>query len=168
MGLDQWLFANYYNDGGWPWVREKDPAKGESFDAICRAAGLEPGEVESSGVTVTFKVCTWRKANQIHSWFITHCWQPDTEDNLAEIPVTREQLTELVEACDTALDLYAAGRLDDAALVLPPMQGFFFGDYAVDEYWQQDVAETRERIGALLRNPHFAGQDWTWHYQAWY
>ena len=52
-------------------------------------------------VIVSTQVAYWRKANQIHHWFVQHCggW----EDNCQRIYVSREDLEELLKTCKQVL-----------------------------------------------------------------
>jgi len=48
------------------------------------------------------EVAYWRKANQIHAWFVKNC--QDGQDDCKDYQVSTEQLTELLSLCDRVLE----------------------------------------------------------------
>ena len=81
----------------------------------------------------------WRKANQIHNWFVENV--QDGLDECQETRVSYDQLMELKELCEKALET------KDPKL-LPPAEGFFFGSTEIDDYYWQDIKDTVE----ILKN----------------
>lgn len=72
---------------------DKDfPRKGEKVDWSSQ------GEKQ---VLVSTQVAYWRKANQIHNWFVQHCG--GGEDNCQRIYVSREDLEALLKTCKQVL-----------------------------------------------------------------
>jgi hypothetical protein len=94
---------------------------------------------------VTFQVAYWRKANQIHKWFVDNV--QDGEDDCREYSVDREQLQKLLETCTK---VKADGSL--AGDYLPPSAGFFFGSNEIDEWYWQDIDGTIEMLTDTLKN----------------
>lgn len=101
---------------------------------------------------VTFRLAYWRKANQIHRWFVDNV--QDGVDNCQPHYVSSEKLGELIVIVDRVLE----SRDEAVALsLLPPMEGFFFGAYEVGPYeddnsivwgyWQQ-LHETKRMLAA--------------------
>lgn len=99
----------------------------------------------------------WRKANQIHYWFVQNV--QDGEDNCAYYHVSEGKLKELLE--DVEKVLANKGTPQEAYVVnefLPSSDGFFFGsDYEADPdwYWMQ-MENTRGILTEILsekRNP---------------
>jgi hypothetical protein len=82
----------------------------------------------------------WRKANQIHNWFVENV--QSGVDECVEHDVDFKQLQELKKLCKKAL------RNKDCSL-LPPQSGFFFGSTDIDEYYWKDLKYTIEIIDAL-------------------
>lgn len=88
----------------------------------------------------------WRKANQIHNWFVTHV-QGDV-DNCAMYFVSEGHLELLLEAVRYVLlfkdDMDKLIKVGEE--VLPPCDGFFFGSTKIDE----DYVETLEETVSIL------------------
>jgi len=100
----------------------------------------------------------WRKANQIHGWFVRNV--QDDEDDCASYGVARSDLLVLLEACRSVL---ANRKL--AAKLLPPAEGFFFGRYEYDDNYFLDVQETADGLAKLL-DAVPEGSDWYFEYQS--
>lgn len=125
----------------------------------------------------------WRKANQIHNWFVEHV--QDGEDDCAyHHECTREVLEELLETCKTVLDscvmtygkvnngykgtpngwepIYEDGKIiidsSVAEELLPSCSGFFFGGTEYDEYYVNDIVETIKIIEEVLATTDFETQ----------
>jgi hypothetical protein len=107
----------------------------------------------------------WRKDNAIHAWFEDHVAGGEL-DNCVEYDVSREDLVALHEACTQAALAYHAGAVEQAAAILPPRAGFFFGDTALDEWWLESVERTRDEVGRILRGDE--RPDPTYTYWAWW
>ncbi|MBI9018014.1 MAG: hypothetical protein JEZ07_12225 [Phycisphaerae bacterium] len=90
----------------------------------------------------------WRKANQIHGWFVRNV--QDGQDNCARYYVSVEQMEELVDTC---LKVLADHSL--APDLLPAQEGFFFGNAKYDEYYFDDLRATV----AMLKNIKADSQD---------
>lgn len=151
MGLDMYLSAKKYvskygfNGGGWE-NRTPNP----EFEEITQKSGLqsfcEDPSVNIYGATVSVNAAYWRKANQIHQWFVNNV--QDGNDNCGEYYVSDEQLEELRSVCNEIL----ANRGDTsfAEDLLPPAEGFFFGSTDFDEWYYQDIEYTAERLKEIL------------------
>lgn len=95
---------------------------------------------------IEFEVGYWRKANQIHGWFVQNV--QDGKDDRGNYPVLLEQLQDLKAVCEEVLN--------DHSLVqekLPPRQGFFFGSYEIDEYYFRDLEDTLDILNKIFENP---------------
>jgi hypothetical protein len=84
----------------------------------------------------------WRKANQVHGWFVDNIQNGVDECQYAEVNL--EQLAGLKTTCERLLN-----EPDLAETNLPPRSGFFFGSYEVDEWYMNDLKETIEQIEAI-------------------
>ena len=148
MGLDQYLHKNkylgryeYQKDSGEEAAIEYDQATG-----VIKAAGLDDAlTADNTFVTVQATVAQWRKANQVHAWFV-HNVQSDS-DNCGTYDVSIEQLTELKRICDEVLKLR-----DRAPGLLPVEAGFFFGSTEYDEWYFKDLEYTSKRLSELLES----------------
>lgn len=97
-----------------------------------------------------YEVGYWRKANQIHNWFMENCARRDEYDNPIDdcrpIEITVDKLEELLETCKKVLaDHSLAGSL------LPTADGFFFGSTEYDDYYFGDLEQTVEIIEPVLK-----------------
>ena len=138
MGLDMYLsgkrFMSKYFDA-------EDTGKIEAINEVFGLEGQEDGDYGAQ--EVTFRIGYWRKANQIHKWFVDKC--QDGVDECQETWISREQLMELRDTCKTVL-----GDMSKAGELLPSASGFFFGSTDYDEWYKQDLEYTVERIDKIL------------------
>lgn len=92
---------------------------------------------------ISERVGYWRKANQIHNWFVQNV--QGGEDNCQEYEVSYEQLDKLLQDCKAVLK-----NPKKAEKILPVLRGCFFGSYEYDEYFLNDLRDTVEIITPLL------------------
>lgn len=152
MGLDMYLTASNFF-----WTHEENDSIKEAREIIAKTLGLkDASEVQS----VKLNLAYWRKVNWIHDWFVQNV--QDGQDNCGEYWVSREQLAELKELCD---ELIASRDKHKAMELLPPVQGFFFGNDNVDDnYYWQSLKYTSEMITDILLRPQLANFDF--HYSS--
>lgn len=91
----------------------------------------------------------WRKANQIHNWFVEHI-QDGIDDCNYHHEVTKEDLEELADVCHEVLC-----NPDLAEARLPTQCGFFFGGTEYDEYYYDDLKNTIDIITRVLETTDF-------------
>lgn len=129
----------------------------------------------------------WRKANQIHNWFVQNV--QNMVDDCGVYEVSEEQLKELLDVCRKVLtactmvpgkvhtgtrymngqteELYEDGLVvldkNTALELLPPARGFFFGSCAIDQYYVEDVADTIKIIENVLATTDFKTQIVAYH-----
>ena len=88
----------------------------------------------------------WRKANQIHKWFVDNCCEG--KDDCQEHYLKLEKLLELKELCQKVLNVLNSEYLTDGEKsevceeLLPTQQGFFFGIYTYDDWYKSQVENT--------------------------
>ena len=111
------------------------------FNEIVTTAGLEDVAHGIYGAEVSVTCAYWRKANQIHAWFVDNV--QGGEDNCGEYYVSREKLEELLTTCQQAL------FKKDPSL-LKPREGFFFGSYDIDEWYWNDIKDTIKQLKRVL------------------
>ena len=111
----------------------------------------------------------WRKANQIHNWFVNRV-QDGIDDCRYHHPVSRRILEELIETCQEVLgsceivegkvnigmqfvdgeivQMFEDGKcIKDSSIaesLLPSRSGFFFGGTDYDEWYIRDLEHTIE------------------------
>lgn len=85
----------------------------------------------------------WRKANQIHNWFVNNV--QNGEDDCGSYEAPYEKLLELKKTCEEVL------KTNNTDL-LKPVEGFFFGSTEIDEYYFDNLRETIRIIDSLDKN----------------
>lgn len=152
MGLDMYLSARRYLGE----FRE-NPRVDEVLDLglhmpVAKNVGYKSAEISTT-------VCYWRKANQIHNWFVEHC--QGGEDDCREAYVGHEQLVELRDLCIELLkDRDPKKALDE----LPPASGFFFGSTDIDDYYWDDIEMTSDALSEILAQPNL--DEYSFYYHA--
>lgn len=161
MGLDQYLYATKYVGGAdWNGADEK-----QTYSKIVKAMNISHlSDSDQPSVEVTVKVGQWRKANQIHNWFVKNV--QNGEDDCRKYYVSKDQLQRLLDTCITVLNERKAETSEE---LLPTASGFFFGNTDFDEWYYTDVSYTRITIEKLLNDSEIMnekGWGWDFHYQS--
>ena len=106
--------------------------------------GGESVNIDPKRVTyVIEEVGYWRKANQIHQWFVENV--QNGVDNCSEYCVSKGQLEDLLEICIKILNDNSL-----AEELLPTASGFFFGGTEYDEWYFKDIENTIEVLKEAL------------------
>lgn len=179
MGLDMYLSAEKFVSG-WQFrmpdgtvdAKMKDPL----FDPILKLIGDVPVAAGSRNLSIEVTVAYWRKANQIHKWFVDNV--QDGSDECQKQYVERSQLEALRDLVRSLLQQRENAKTPKAiealhkriAEELPPQSGFFFGSDEVDDYYFDDLKETDEQLTAILDNDILNADlglgSWTFYYQS--
>lgn len=164
MGLDMYLYRKTY-------VQSFDAEKKDIVTQVKvvdkqNKYGINPDKV----VYITEEVGYWRKANQIHNFFIK---QTGKEDNCEPIRIPIGILRNLYERCKAILkdntqekeeiyqDLKGEEKVrtvkvlkDDtkAKELLPTCDGPFFGSMAYGEWYVEDLERTIEILEPLINS----------------
>jgi len=127
---------------------------------------------------ITEEVAYWRKANQVHKWFVDNV--QNGVDDCDHYSVGKKELRELLRLCKVVLEssIVIDGKVRNgkryengawvsilvdgktienpvtAAALLPTTSGFFFGGADYDQYYIDDLKYTVETIEALLAEPN--------------
>ena len=145
MGLDMYLNAERYL---WSHV-EDDTTLSENIGQL---VGLPAdGKIK----TITVEAGYWRKANQVHNWFVKNV--QDGEDDCRSAHVSREKLAELRDICQQAID-----KPEHAHMMLPRVEGFFFGNKEYDQWYFEQLRDTIEVIDNALAMP----EQWDFNYRS--
>ena len=107
----------------------------------------------------------WRKANEIHNWFVETVQDGDDDCDYHN-ECTRGILEDLLHTCKTVLDSCATTYRDGKVVidssvaeeVLPRCRGFFFGRDGYDEYYVSDIVDTIKILEDVLATTDFETQ----------
>lgn len=121
-----------------PYLKEK----GESFKYI----------------SIQSDVGYWRKANQIHNWFVDAV--QDGVDDCRKYTVSKEIIAYLLEIVESLLAIYEDEGLseefvDTARATIPTTSGFFFGSTEYDKYYVEDLEITKSILEFALESVDF-------------
>lgn len=148
MGLDMYLEKRIYI--GAQYDHRKISGKIEIYE------DGKPIKVNFKNVsTISEDVGYWRKANQIHKWFVDNV--QDGKDDCGEYYVSEEQLKELYDLCKKVIQTakLEKGEIitnpEEIAEILPTTSGFFFGSTEYDRWYMQDIKDTIEILEPLLK-----------------
>lgn len=165
MGLDMWLSKRIYIGARY----EHRNVNG----TIHITVGEDDRKVPIDFKKVTYieeEVAYWRKANQIHSWFVKNV--QNGIDDCKAYYVSIEQIRELVDLCKKVVEdsilvdgviqnghtyengvrmpNYEEGKEivdpSTARKLLPTQEGFFFGGTDYNEWYLDDIKSTIEML----------------------
>ena len=88
------------------------------------------------------EVAYWRKANQIHNWFVENVQNGNDDGGTYE--VSGKKLKKLVDLCKEVLQ-----SPEKAEELLPTREGFFFGSTDYDKYYFEDLRDTIEKLKSI-------------------
>lgn len=130
MGLDSYLYKKSY-------VRSGDWYKQEArMEVEVKTGGKVDERIKSERIRyIVEEVAYWRKANQIHNWFVANV--QGGVDNCQSSYVGRDNLEELLDLCK---QVDSDNELADS--LLPTTSGFFFGGTEYDEWYFKDIKNT--------------------------
>ena len=138
MGLDMYLNRKTYVK---QWSHQTPE---EKFEVTITKGGKPYDGIDLTNVThIEEEVGYWRKANQIHRWFVENV--QSGVDNCGEYSVGKSQLEELLNVCREVLNDHS--KAED---LLPSAAGFFFGNTDYDEYYYDDLERTIVMLDKIL------------------
>lgn len=140
MGLDMYLSKKTY-------VKRWEHQTPEQKHKVVVMKGDQPHPtVKADRVSyVVEEVGYWRKANQIHAWFVDNV--QDEVDDCKDYYVEPEKLKELLDICIKIKGYYAKNKKrfrEYAKEKLPTRTGFFFGDDQYEDNYMYDINQTIE------------------------
>ena len=147
MGLDMNLSKRTYIKN---WDHQKAKEKHKITIKGPHAKTINPERI----TYITEEVAYWRKANQIHQWFVDNI--QGGNDDCKEYFVSKEQLEELLSLISDVIKSPAKAKK-----LLPVQPGFFFGtkgdnpesNEEYDEFYYKDLVETQKTLEKLLKEP---------------
>lgn len=175
MGLDMSLTKRTYVRN---WARD---AKEHKYKIVVTKGG-KPTNIRTERISYIIEnIHDWRKANQIHAWFVENV--QDGDDNCGEYYVSREKLQQLLSLCEQVIkasklvsgkvtngyriEADSEGKaiqvpiLEDGKYIedpsiakelLPNQSGFFFGSQDYNEWYLQDIIETRDVLKEAVKD----------------
>ena len=88
-------------------------------------------------ISLICKSWYWRKANQIHNWMVNNVQNGNDDCGLYEVSI--DQILKLHKEI-----VFAMATKDTSKL--PPTAGFFFGSTEIDEWYWEDLADTKKYL----------------------
>lgn len=143
MGLDMYLYKKTFLFTG-EWVREDKRCEVTVTEGGKPHPTIKPNRIKE----VVEEVGYWRKANQIHQWFVENV--QNGVDDCAEYKVDYEQLRDLLNLCEDILD---DGSKATASTLLPTTSGFFFGSTDYDDYYFEQIQNTYDILMSIVSAP---------------
>ena len=138
MGLDMYLNRKTYVK---QWSHQTPE---EKFEITITKGGKPYDGIDLANVThIEEEVGYWRKANQIHRWFVENV--QNGVDDCGEYSVGKSQLEKLLNECREVLNDHS--KAED---LLPSAAGFFFGNTDYDEYYYDDLERTIVMLDKIL------------------
>jgi hypothetical protein len=138
MGLDMYLTRKTYVK---QWSHQ---APEEQFELSITKGGKPYDGINLSNVTnIEEEVGYWRKANQIHRWFVENV--QNGVDDCGEYSVSKSELETLRNICTEVVNDHS--KAED---LLPSAAGFFFGNTDYDEYYYDDLERTIVILDKIL------------------
>ena len=123
------------------------------FPKVIKDNGPSLSDVEAIFRTTDYRVGYWRKANQIHNWFLEKCGPRDHDgdiiDDCRDIYIPVEKIEQLVEECKQVLNDHSL-----APTLIPTQGGFFFGSTDYDEYYFEDLEDTIKILEPVIEFMH--------------
>lgn len=155
MGLDMYLSAKkHFHKINWQALQGNDELSYSSpeavfpqFNNLMELTQLSNVATDIYGASVEVTCAYWRKANQIHKWFVDNVQSGN--DNCGEYYVSQDKLKELRDLCQKALD-------NRDPNLLPPQAGFFFGGTDIDEWYWQDLKNTIAQLDRIFALPQLS------------
>ena len=154
MGLDMYLSAKkHMQKVNWSALQDNSDLSYDSpeavypkFNDLMELTQLSHVATDIYGASVEVTCAYWRKANQIHKWFVDNV--QNGEDNCESYYVSHEQILELLTTARQCL------FTKDPSL-LPPQGGFFFGSTDIDEWYWNDIKNTINQLKRVSELPEF-------------
>jgi hypothetical protein len=134
MGLDMYLTKKIYIGNEY-----RDSDKQIKISNLDKSIILNQNKISY----IIEDVGYWRKANQIHQWFVQNI-QKDVDD-CGEYGVDSNQLKELLKICKEIKE-----DNSKASILLPTQEGFFFGNTEYNDWYFKDVEDTIAIIEPLI------------------
>ena len=121
------------------------------IDAL-EATGLQNAPIEHyrNHLTYVFPIITWRKANQIHKFFVDNCQEGN--DNCQRHYVSIGDLKMLLNKIDEILEIEDPTQRKLKAMQTLPTdnEGCFFGSEEYNDWYFHDLKDTKRTLDKLF------------------
>ena len=152
MGLDMYLSARkHLAKINWQALQSNDELSYNSpeavypeFNDLLELTQLSDVATDIYGAEVSVTCAYWRKANQIHNWFVTNV--QNGVDDCGDYYVSQDKLKELLIICEHSME-------NGDPSLLPPQAGFFFGGTDIDEWYWRDLKTTITQLRRIFAFP---------------
>jgi hypothetical protein len=141
MDYDQIVLANRY-------LTEPENLQNEMYERV-KPHIKHFEEFGSSWTSLFEEIAYWRKANQIHNWFV-NTLHYEKDEPCFTVEVTKDQLSELHKLCVRVLK-----QKEHPATLLPTRPGCYFGNLSYDQYYYREIFETESLLAHFLENFNF-------------
>ena len=140
MGLDMYLSKKTY-------VKQWDhQSPEEKYEVVVTKGGKPVDGIKAKRVKyIEEEVGYWRKANQIHRWFVDNV--QGGVDDCRDAYVSSEDLQKLLDLCKKVQADHSL-----AETLLPSASGFFFGGTDYDEWYYNDIENTIKILEEALED----------------
>jgi hypothetical protein len=135
MGLDQWLYKKTYVQN---WEHQT-PEQRHTINVKLGDNVREDIKPERIAYIVE-QLGYWRKFNALHHWFVENCG--NGVDECQKIDVSHHDLRVLLETLKEVSKAVKDNDQKTIKMLLPPVDGIFFGNIEIDEYYEKKVNET--------------------------
>jgi len=150
MGLDMYLSKKTY-------VKQWEfQSPEEQYEVVVTKGGKKIDSIKANRVKyIEEEVGYWRKANQIHSWFVDNV--QDGVDDCGEYCVNYDTLSKLLDLCKKVQNDHSL-----AESLLPVTSGFFFGSTNYDEWYFEQIKNTIEILEDALSEGNYFYYSSSW------
>lgn len=139
MGLDMYLYRQVYI--GAEYHQNDDNF---SVEIKIKKGGKEIPVNTARVATLDETVMYWRKANQIHEWFVKNV--QNGVDDCGSYTLNIDTLKQLLEECKIVLT-----DNTKASEVLPTKSGFFFGGTEYNDDYYDDLKQTIDGLNKIIK-----------------
>ena len=155
MGLDMYLHAKKYVEKiNWEKLDRDNDIGFDSpevvfpkWNEIVEVADMKDVAVDIYGAHVEVTCAYWRKANQIHKWFVDNV--QGGVDDCGDYYVSHAKLQALLDLVNRAL-------AERNPTLLSPQGGFFFGSTDIDEWYWKDLKNTKAKLDKVFALPEMS------------
>ncbi|MCM3729023.1 hypothetical protein M3226_25620 [Neobacillus cucumis] len=141
-------------------LREHEEKNDTTYEKIKQhIKHFEDKEINIQWRSLLTEVAYWRKANQIHNWFVVHV--SNGLDECGTYEITKESIQELHNLCIRILS-----KKIPPQKVLPTKSGFYFGSTDYDHFYFYEIKRTASIFEEILKNlpfdTHYLVYNFSW------